>query len=356
MTAYESNVTLDGLAEAIRQAERLVLTTHAKPDGDALGSVVALGRALEHAGKTVERWIMPPIPANLQMLSDGVDIRLRGAPHGNSYGPATSGRDDAADHWPTEPDLAIVLDTGAWSQLEPLRPWLERRREKIAVIDHHLRGDDVGARLYVDAGAAATCELVAGLIDRLGAPFDEAVCEALYVGIASDTGWFRFSNTRAFTHKLAARLMEAGVDHARIYRQLEQTERPQKLKLLTRALDSLQLVAGGRGAVMRLRTTDFEETGALQEETERLVDVPQIVGDVQVVALMTETPEGQVRISFRSKPGSDAVDVNHLAQLFDGGGHARAAGARTDEPLEQVQRELVAAIEQICGEEARSGS
>jgi phosphoesterase RecJ-like protein len=336
MTHYTSNTTLDQVAGALEAAEDVVVTTHAKPDGDALGSLVALAAALEQKGKRVRRWVIPPVLESLRMLAEQGPV---------DYITEQSEPDEAP-----EPDRIVVLDTGAWGQLEALQPWLEQRYEKTIVVDHHLRGDDVGALRYVDSDAAAASEIVAELVDLLGAEVTQRIATGLYVGIASDTGWFRFSNTRARTHELAARLFRAGVDHAGLYKQLEQTERHEKLQLLNRALESLQLVADGHAAVMTLRLSDFEDTGAMQEETERLVDVPQIVGNVQAVVLMSETPEGEVRISFRSKPGNVAVDANKLAQAFGGGGHARAAGARVREPLEPVRRRIIDLLERAFRE------
>ena len=114
---------------------------------------------------------------------------------------------------------------------------------------------------------------------------------------------------------------------------MEQGERPEKLKLLIRALDSLQLLADSRVAVMTLRQADFEDTGAYAEETERFIDLPQIVATVQVVAMIAEPADGEgpMRLSFRSKPGPDAVNVAELAARYGGGGHARAAGAKVDD-------------------------
>lgn len=335
MSPYVSNTTLEQIAATLADAERVVLTTHAKPDGDALGSVVALGRALEKQGKQVERWIIPPLTPMLRILTRDAPVKLCGD-EPDADGPAPT----------MEPDRIVVLDTGAWSQLESLEPWLAERPEKIIVVDHHLRGDTLGDMLYVDAKAAAACEIVAQLIDVMGVEYDDVIRPALYVGIASDTGWFRFSNTRAATFELAARLLREGVDHARLYSQLEQGERPQKLQLMIRALDSLRLIADGRAAVMVLRASDFDDTGARQEETERFVDLPQIVHDVQAVALIAETEDG-VRMSFRSKPGRNAINVSELAQHFGGGGHARAAGARVSQPVDDVLDELMTRIQAV---------
>lgn len=332
---YVSNSTLGEIAARLRAAERIVVTTHSKPDGDALGAVVALSRSLELLGKRVERWVMPPVMQTLSLLTDGVPLRF-----------INTAADTAGD----PPDAVVVVDTGAWSQLEPLKPWLEPLRERTIVVDHHLRGDDVGAMRFIDADAAAACQIVARLIDELGRTIDSKIAEALFVGIASDTGWFRFSNTTPETHELAARLLRLGVDHAGLYMKLEQSERPEKLGLVRRAMDSLHLVAGGHAAVMALRQSDFADTGARLEETERLVDLPQVVADVRAVVLLIELPDGRTRISFRSKPGDGAIDVNRLAMQFGGGGHARASGARLDAPLEEAQTRVTAALEQALAD------
>ncbi len=336
--SYQSNTTVQAIAKRLLadDVRRMFLTAHAKPDGDALGSVIALARALEILGKQVERRFIPPVPRNLTFLADRAPLVLH--------------EGKAAQHI-DEPDAIVVLDTGAWSQLENLRDWLEPRHDKITVIDHHLHGDDVGKWSFVDAEAAAACELVAQLIDALGVDYDDLIGQALYLGIASDTGWFRFSNTTSRTHELAARLQREGIDHADVYMRSEQADRPQKLALMSRALNSLQLIADGKAAVMTLRRTDFQETGAGDDETERFIDIPQLVGQVKVVALIVEQ-DGRVRLSLRSKPaGEGAVDVNKLASQFGGGGHARAAGAKSDQPVDDVTRRVVEAIERALGDD-----
>jgi len=322
-----------GQTQRLREANSVLITTHAKPDGDALGSTVALARALSLLGKDVQRWIMPPVQPNLARLADGDQLHLC---------------EDESTQPTDEPDAIVVVDTGAWSQLAPMKSWLQARRDRITIVDHHLRGDDSGAWRYIDSSAAAAAEIVAELIDELAVEYDPTIRDAIYVGIASDTGWFRFSNTSARTHRLAARLIEAGVDHADLYTRLEQSERPEKLALQIRAMDSLKLLADGQVAVMVLRADDFRETGATISETERFVDIPQSVASVQMVALITEPPadddgsDGKpaVRISFRSKPTPDAIDVAALAERFGGGGHARAAGAKLDAPIDEVIRQI----------------
>lgn len=351
MTEYASTLELSDAAQMLRDvAGPIVVLTHAKPDGDAFGSVIALAATLRKLGKTVHACFVPPVPATL--------LDLRGSELASVY--------KQGDPLP-EGELYVVLDTGAWSQLGPMRAVVEPNLDRTLILDHHLSGDVPAKHRYIDGQAAACCEVIAELVECLldtsscgtqeQSEAFRVICEALFVGIAADTGWFRFSNTRPQTHELAAKLLRYGVDQAALYQQLEQTERPEKLALLIRALDSLKLLADGKAAVMVLRGHDFEETGAFEEETERLIDIPQQVGTIQVIVLASEklvdVPDGPpqriTRISFRSKPGKDAVNVAELASQFGGGGHARAAGARVEQPIDQVLPGLEKAVSQAVG-------
>jgi len=338
MTSYHSNITLPAVADLLRQPSRkLLITTHAKPDGDAFGCVVALATHLKQHGHTVQAVVMGPILGNFRALR-GFDLV-------EFYEPGMK---------LIEPDLVIVTDTGAWSQLAPMRDVLEPMCDRMLIIDHHLNGNIEAAHRYIDGQAAACCEIIAQLLlDEMNGPLDSVVADALFVGIASDTGWFRFSNTRAQTHEWAARLKRAGVDHAALYQQLEQTERPEKLALLIRALNSMKLLGNGRVAIMSLRASDFADTGALVEETERFIDMPQALEQVQMVVLITEPPIGEdeqtnpspIRLSFRSKPGPHAINVAQIAQQFGGGGHARAAGAKVHDTFEGVLQQVTSLAE-----------
>lgn len=345
MSEYESNVDLAEVARMVIGAKHPAITTHAKPDGDAFGSAVALAQVLKSNGADVHTFFIPPVPAHISAL-DGADLA---SVHDGSP-------------LPDETDLLIIVDTGAWSQLAPAQPQMEGHLEHTLIIDHHIRGDVDAKWKYIDHGAAASCEIMAILLEETGQilsvdPFaDPVVRDALFVGIAADTGWFRFSNTTPRTHEWAARLIREGVDHSALYGKIQQSERPEKLALMIRALDSLKMHADKRAAVMVLRAEDFAETGALAEETERFVDVPQMVSTVQIVVMITEPPEnggdgtGRVGLSFRSKPGPDAVNVSDLAAQFGGGGHARAAGAKLDAPIDEVisrvEQAIAAAFEQ----------
>lgn len=349
MTDYRATLDVDAAADLLRATPGpVVIFTHAKPDGDAFGAMIALTAALRGLGKTVSSCLVPPVPTSLDEMPGAEMAMVYCNGETERALPAAS--------------LYVVLDTGAWAQLGPAGALLEPHLDRTLIIDHHLSGDVPATHRLIDGEAAATCEVLAPVIERLlggdldaGEPqLSRAICEGLFLGIASDTGWFRFSNTRPQTHELAAKLLRRGVDHAAIYSRTEQSERPQKLALLIRALDSLKLVADGRAAIMSLNLADFDETGAFEEETERLVDLPQQVGTIEVIVLASESrgdPANGImpvtRLSFRSKPGDGAVNVAELAAQFGGGGHARAAGAKLQQSLAELLPELERALEGV---------
>ncbi|MCC5829401.1 MAG: DHH family phosphoesterase [Phycisphaeraceae bacterium] len=338
MAEYVSNIDLPGVAHDLQQAGRVWILTHAKPDGDAIGAMIALTRALRRRGGEVEAILVPPVPQGLRTLDGFDDLRLLNP-----------------DEKLEPADRVVLVDTGAFTQLGEARSLVERALARVMILDHHLGGDIPAPLRYIDGHAAATCEIIADLLSFWTVPEgdvfdDEAVREALFCGIASDTGWFRFSNTRARTHELAAMLLRRGLDQASLYQRTEQSERVEKLSLMVRSLSSLELLAGGRAAIMSIRARDFAETGASIEETDRFVDLPRMVDSVQVVVLAVESPSNhgdadpEIRLSLRSKPGSDAVNVATLAARFNGGGHARAAGARIHAPLDQALTQIRQAV------------
>jgi bifunctional oligoribonuclease and PAP phosphatase NrnA len=188
--------------------------------------------------------------------------------------------------------------------------------------------------------------VAAELLDAWEVHFDAAISTALFLGIASDTGWFQFSNTRPYTLRLAARLIEAGVDTDALYKALYQNERAERVALQTRAQQSMQILEDGRLATMRIRKSDFVETKANVPDTENLINIPLQIRTVEVSLLFTEPLDGgPIRVSLRSK---GAVDVARFAEQFGGGGHARASGLKLSSGLDDAYGRVVAAMsEQI---------
>jgi phosphoesterase RecJ-like protein len=331
---YHTNTTVEDLARELRAARSVLVTTHQKPDGDALGSVLAVVRACQAVGVPAEGWVVDPCEGNLRSFEGSscvvhVHPRKPELPRGDY-------------------DLVVVVDTGAWTQLEVIAPWLRERHAQVIGFDHHARGDFVAARRVVDVGCGSCTALLARLVDAMGvslaAGADErgrgSIAEALYMGLATDTGWFRFPNARAAEFALAARLLEAGVDKDAMYQQIEQSSRAERVELQACALSSLEMLSAGRVALMRLRAADFAETGAMLEETAGIVNIPMEIAAVRASILVVEDAQaGIIKLSFRSKPADDSgsfIDVNELAARFGGGGHVHAAGAKQQGTLDEV--------------------
>jgi len=328
---YESTTSYAGLAERIHTANHIVVTTHRKPDGDAIGSVVGLCRGLTSIGKRVENLFIGPIEHGLALSVGDIELRLL-----EEHGLPTD-----------EPDLIIVADTGAWSQLEALEPWLRERKERVIGLDHHANGNDVAPDRVVDVSAAACAQVVMSLFEEMNISLGkgkDSVAEALFIGIGTDTGWFRFSNADARCFADASLLLKHGIDRYQLYRTLEETARPARMELLQRMLASLEYVENV--AIMVLRTADFQETNGSSTDIVGLVNTPMVLENIQAAVLLTDSDPSVTKMSFRSKPGTpndplSLVDVNSLAGHFEGGGHIHAAGARVFSPLEEVKARLI---------------
>lgn len=312
------------VAAALSRAERLVLTTHARPDGDALGSAAAVWRAASAAGKACRIVVPDDVPRRFAFLFAG------GAPDGPERFAAAAGAADAV----------VVLDTCAFAQVEPIADALRAVRAKVVVVDHHATADDVAPLVWRDVTAAAVGVMVAELLGELGWPVDAAAAEALAAAVLTDTGWLRFANTDARALRVAAGLIDGGVRPDALYARLYQSDRPERLRLLAAVLGSLTLHAGGRLAMAAATAEDFARTGAAADETEDFVNEPLRIGSVEVSALLVARADGPIRVSLRSRGG---VDVAAVAARFGGGGHAQAAGYRTGGDLAAARAALLTA-------------
>ena len=345
----------------LRSARDVLLVTHARPDGDALGCLAGLAIAARGAGRTVHLLVPDKIPKQYEFLfepvkggkvsSVGRSPRTCPSPCPPAAGRQAAGRQGA---FPGLQDVArkdrfadlaesadaiVILDTCAIAQLDGLEKAIPRYRRKTVVIDHHVTPDRIGAVRWIDPTAAAAGVMVLEMLETLGWPVAPAA-QALGAAIITDTGWLRFANTDARCLRAMARLLEAGVKSDKLYARLYQSDRPERLRLMERMLRSLEFHCSDRLAVMTLRKADFARTGALQEETENLLNEAFRVGSVEAVILLTEMPDC-TRASLRSR---ECVDVAAVAQRFGGGGHPRAAGLRSKEALPSVRERLVSAL------------
>lgn len=303
-----ANVTtwLDG-------CKRPLLLTHRRPDGDALGSVAALSAMLrERFAAQPVATLFEPFPSRYAMVQPLADWRL--------WSDFVSEAKNC--------DAVVVLDTCSNSQLEPVAEFLVRAPRTL-VIDHHATRDAIGTRpgdlRLIDETAAANALILAewAFHERLAITSETAV--ALFVGIATDCGWFRFSNSDSRTLHIASELAHRGVKLDELYAALYQQEPFAKMKLVGLLLGSLELHANGRLATMFLRPSDFAKAGADRSMTEDLVNEAGRIGSVECTLLFSDEGTGEIRVNLRSRK---SVDVAAIAKSHGGGGHARAAGCR----------------------------
>lgn len=304
--------------DIVRRHKRFLLTTHIRPDGDGLGSMVALAEVLNRQGKEVQMTIASSFPPRYRFLD----------PEGRVQQFTT------ADHF-SHTDVVLVLDTGTWNQLATFGPFLRGLAAEKVVIDHHQTQDDLGALRLVDVAAEATGRLVAEAIHALGVPLPAAAASALFVALAMDTGWFRHSNATARTFALAEKLVAAGAHPEVLYERLFEENSLARLKLTGLVLERLEVTAGGRVAYTDIRRSDYQTTGATPQDTEDLVNYTRSLAGVEVGLLFLEQPRGGVKVSFRSRA---RVDVARLAEQFGGGGTGWPPGRSSICPLRKAAR------------------
>lgn len=298
--------------EWVGRIKRPLLISHARPDGDALGSLAGMSLVLERIGARPVAVLYEPYPERYGFMRGSVDWRQW-----------LELRDRAANEF----DGLIILDTCATAQLQPISGFLNHAPPTL-VLDHHATRDEIGTRSgdlrLFDVSASATALLVAEFARAAGVRLDKGIATPLYVGLATDTGWFRFPSTDGRTMRVGAELVEAGAEVAGIYDALYQQDAAGRLRLIGRMLTAMELIADGRIAVMRLRQSDFTAAGADRSMTEDLINEAGRIKGVELMLLFSEDPDGDARVRMRSKGD---VDVAALAKQFGGGGHVRAAGA-----------------------------
>jgi bifunctional oligoribonuclease and PAP phosphatase NrnA len=312
-----------GAVDLLIAAGTVGIVCHVFPDADTIGAGLALALVLSHTGKDVQVAFAAPavLPESLQTLPGG---HLLVAPE--SMHP--------------EPDLVVTVDIPSVNRLGALRGLADLGGE-VLVIDHHASNQLFGTANYVDPSADSTTMLVAELLDAWDKPIDASVAHCLYAGLTTDTGSFRWASARA--HRLAARLLELGVDNASISRTLLDTHPFSWLPMLARVLSSARLVpkaAGGRGLVYAV-VAHQEWASARPEEVESIVDIVRTTSQAEVAAVFKEIEPAHWSISMRAKT---AVDLAAVASSFGGGGHRLAAGYSASGTADDVVRALINAL------------
>jgi len=302
---------LKPVVEEIRAADRFLLTTHENPDGDALGSLLAMHHILGRLGKDSVMFLAAkefPLPVEYRFLP------LEEVFH---EPPA-----DVTDR------VVIFLDCGNIDRM-PVE-WLKQGDGRILNIDHHHDNTRFGDVNLVDTDVSSTAEIVYELAMRLGVELSVDIASALYVGLVTDTGRFSYENTHPAAHRMAADLIEAGVNVNDTYRRLYERVPIEKLRLVSRALEKVEQVDGGVLAISYITADDYTATGASEVLTEGIIDHLRSLEGAAVAALVRDKGDGPAsrKVSLRSMNGG--VDVSKIARAKGGGGHARAAGFSTD--------------------------
>lgn len=306
------------VAEALRRHGSFILTSHARPDGDAIGSQVALGLALEAAGKRIRFVDRDPVPAPYLGF------------------PAVD-RIELTRHTDAPADAVVVLEC---SDLD--RPGVTGLdRDVVINIDHHLGNTNYGTVNWYDAAAAACGEMVADIIDALGVRWTPAIAAHLYLAIATDTGGFRYGPMSARTFDICRRIVLAGASPADLSRQIFDNFGVGRVKLTGAMLGAMELYDGDRIALLYVDDQMLAANGASADDIEGLVNLPLAARDVVAVAFCKRQADGSHRVSLRSK---GAIDVRGVAMLWDGGGHRNAAGCTITGDLETAKRRLIAAL------------
>ena len=316
------------LLDVLRGCNRVVLTSHVRPDCDALGSELGMLGILEAIGKDVRIVNAQATPAGLAWIDPA--HRLESLAGGVK-------KQDLLDR-----DLLIVLDTSAWAQLGAMGDIAKEMRERVLVVDHHVSEDDISDRWFKDTSAEATARIVYEIGLRLKVPLTERIATPLYAGLSTDTGGFRFPSTSGETFRVAARLVDAGASPPTVYRELFEQDSIARLNLVGRTLAGAAVSHDGRVITSTVRQSDIKEVHALPSDTEDLVNLTLAVKGTEVAVILIEQPDGRIKTSFRSRCH---VDCNALAKTFGGGGHKAAAGAILPGPFDAAREQVVAAVD-----------
>ena len=292
-----------------------VLACHERPDGDCLGASLALARALRALGKEVVVLSKDGVPENYQFLPDSGTVLS-----------STDRRDF---------DVGVLVDADVPKRVGDAAQIITSARI-LARIDHHASTENFGEVSITDTAVSSTCELVMRIFSANDVPIDADTASLLLTGIIFDTGGFRYPNTSSATFAAAAGLVDRGANSAAITREVLENRPPRALRLLGRALASIELDEAGVLAWGQITAQDYADVGATDADTEGIVNVMSGIRGPKVVMLFREKNPGEIYVSLRSR---DGVDVNQVARVFDGGGHAAAAGCTVKAPWKRSRHE-----------------
>ena len=325
-----SAAKFEQIGQALREGVRFAVLGHVRPDGDALGSQLALGLSLKQLGKDVRIWNEQGM---LEKYSFLPNASLLTKP------PAE----------PEDVDVAIALDTAIQNRLGSSLPAVRSANVWIN-IDHHPSNPGYGDLVYIDPKSPATGQILFELIKSEKLPIDAAIAENLYVAISTDTGSFQYPNTTARTFEIAAELVRDGVDVGRVSQLTYENYPRRRVELLRDLLGTMRFDANDRVASFSLSLATAKRLGVLPEDNEGLIDHLRAIRGVIVAVFFEELADGKVRVSMRSK--SEKVNVCAICEKSGGGGHVLAAGARVRGSLAEVERKILEEVRDVVGRDS----
>ncbi len=310
----------------VSDAQSFVLTSHMRPDCDAIGSEIGLALALRSLGKTVRILNGDPVPPHIAFIDPMHDVEVLNG--------------DTIES-PLNCDVLAVLDTSAWSQLGPMAEIVKKTGSRKVVIDHHVSQDDMGAKVFKETSSESTGRLILQAIESLGAPVTPQIAVALFAAIATDTGWFRFASVGEATFAAVTRLVAAGAKPHETFAALYEQNSLPRLLLQGRILSNTKSQLGGKLLSSAITQADLKAVSAEPTDTEDVINRLLGVSGVEVALLFLELGPKETKVSLRSR---SAIDVNQIAAVFGGGGHRAAAGVRFRGPLSEAEPTVLAAV------------
>lgn len=316
--------SLSEIASALHSAQRIAIAAHVRPDGDAVGSVLGLALSLRAAGKTVFALLEDGVPSNLTFLPETITVLQ-------------------PPYAAMEIDCAVAVDTATHERVGEQTKAALAAAPLLLNIDHHGTNPGYGHLNHIDSDQPAVGQIIYELLKEGGFPLTDAVLQHLFTAISTDTGSFQFSSTTARTHEIAAEMMRAGLDTARLARLIYQTYPARRLALMRAMLNEMAFRADGRVVSWNLTQALMNEVQIESGDTEGIIDTLRMIDSVISAVIFEELPDGKIRISARSK--DTRLDVSAICGQFGGGGHRMAAGARMKGPIEAAAETFLTALE-----------
>lgn len=309
-------MTLDNILEQIKKAKSIVLLTHENPDGDAVGSTLAMYTALKEMGKEMVDIIIPEYPRTYAFLPNVDKVIKEGS---------------------EEPyDLAIALDSATIKRLNGWSNYFENAKAKI-VIDHHGTNTMYGDLNYVNPDSPACAQILLTIFEYFGIEITNEIGKCILTGIITDTGGFQYQSTRPETFEFAARLLKSGINVSEIYKKAMNTKSRANFELRKRAIDRMEFLEDGKVSFTYITNRDMEETNAIADDHEGIVDEGRCIEGVEVSIFLRETEKGY-KVSLRS---NEYINVSDVCLMFGGGGHKHAAGCTVIMPIEQAKEKII---------------